>query len=92
MVSWKVQENKRHEALKTFAGMSEKDAANEFGDLKVIGRWHDLVGFTGVAIVESNNPNALAAWLLTWNNTIDIQSVPVFDDNQARSVGRQALS
>ncbi len=92
MVSWKVQDDKRHEALKIFSGMSEAEAASEFGGLKVIGRWHDLIGFTGVAIVETNDPNELKAWLLKWNDTINIQSVPVLDDNEARKLGRKALS
>ena len=91
MVSWKVHEDQRHDALKTFTGMSANDAADAFGGLEVIGRWHDLVGFTGVAIVETNDPNALAAWPLKRNHSIDIQSIPVFDDDKARAVGRQAL-
>ena len=91
MVQWEVQSDRRHEALQIFAGMSEEDAAEEFGDLEVIGRWHDLVGFTGVAIVETGDPNALKSWLLKWNNIVDIQSVPVLDDREARELGRQAL-
>ena len=71
--------------------MSEEEAANEFGNLKVIGRWHDLVGFTGVAIVETDDPNDLNRWLLKWNHMVDIQSVPVLDDKETRKIGRQAL-
>lgn len=91
MVHWSVQKDKRHEALKAFAGMSEQDAADEFGGLQVIGRWHDLVGFTGVAIVETGDPNELKSWLLQWNHICDIQSVPVLDDDEARELGRIAL-
>lgn len=91
MVTWKVHEDKRQEALKAFSNMSDEDAANETGDVKLIGRWHDVVGFTGTAIAETDDPEALAAWLLKWNAIIDIQSVPVLDDEETRKVGRRAL-
>ena len=92
MVNWRVQEDSRHEALKIFAGMSEEEIAKEFGDLTVIGRWHDLIGFTGVAIVETDDPDALTTWLLNWNNTIDIETTPVLDDQEARSLARQTVA
>lgn len=91
MVTWRVQEDRRHEALKIFAGMSDEDAANEFGDLEVIGRWHDLIGFTGVAIVDTQDQDALATWLLKWNDMVDIEAVPVVGDREARELGRKAL-
>ena len=92
MVNWRVHEDKRHEALKIFSGMSDEEVANEFGSLEVIGRWHDLVGFTGVAIVETGDSEALSAWLLKWNGICDIESVPVHDDTEARALGRTALA
>ena len=39
-------------------------------------RWHDLVGFTGVAIVETDDPNALSSWLMQWNAICDIETTP----------------
>ena len=92
MVTWRVHEDQRHEALRVFSGVSDEEAANEFGDLNVIGRWHDLVGFTGVAIVEADNPNSLTQWLIQWNHICDIEATPVMDDNEARAFGRKALA
>jgi hypothetical protein len=92
MVEWRVQDDKRHEALRAFAGMNEEEAASEFGDLKVIGRWHDLIGLTGVAIVETANPESLNAWLIQWNDIVDIQTTPVLDDDEAREFVRKALA
>jgi len=89
MVSWKVHEDKRHEALKIFSAMSDEDDSTDLGGVRLIGRWHDLVGFTGVAIAETDEPKELSAWLLNWNGVIDVASVPVLDDNEAREIGRQ---
>lgn len=91
MVTWRIHEDKRHETLKAFASMSDEDAAGELGSVKLIGRWHDVIGFTGVAIAETDDPNALSAWLLQWNGAIDIESVPVLDDKETRELGRQVL-
>jgi hypothetical protein len=91
MVTWQVHEDRRHEALKAFSAISEKDASKELGGVKLIGRWHDLVGFTGVAIAETDDPKLLSAWLLKWNGLMDIQSVPVLDDKETKRVGRKAL-
>ncbi len=89
LVTWKVHEEKRHEALKTFSAMSDEDDSKDLGDVRLIGRWHDLIGFTGVAIAETDDPKALTEWLLNWNGVIDVQSVPVLDDNEARELGRR---
>ncbi len=89
MVTWKVHEDKRHEALKTFSAMSDDDDSRDLGGVRLIGRWHDIIGFTGVAIAETDDPKALSDWLLNWNGVIDVQSVPVLDDNETRELGRQ---
>ena len=92
MVTWCVHENKRHEALEIFSGMTDDEAAGEFGNLNVIGRWHDLIGFTGVAIVETDNPEELNSWLIKWNNIVDIETTPVVDDTEARDFGRKTMA
>ncbi len=89
MVTWKVHEDKRHDALKTFSAMSDEDDSRDLGGVRLIGRWHDVIGFTGVAIAETDDPKALSDWLLNWNGVIDVQSVPVLDDNETRELGRQ---
>ncbi len=89
MVTWKVHEDKRHEALKAFSIMSDEDDSRDLGGVRLIGRWHDVIGFTGVAIAETDDPQALSAWLLNWNGVIDVQSVPVLDDNETREIGQQ---
>lgn len=89
MVSWRVHETHRHDALKAFSGMTPEDDARDLGDVKLIGRWHDTAGFTGVAIAETDSVVALNSWLLNWNGIMDIEAIPVLDDDEARALGRQ---
>ena len=90
MVSWRVHPEKRHEVFKAFSQMTSADDAKDMGkEVKLIGRWHDLSQFTGVAICEVTDARALAAWLLNWNSALDIQTVSVLDDEEARAVGKK---
>jgi hypothetical protein len=89
LVTWRVHEDNRHEVLKAFAAMSDADEEKDLSGVKLIGRWHDLVGFTGVAIAETDDVHAISKWLLHWNAAIDIDCTPVLDDVEARAIGRE---
>lgn len=92
MITWRAHTDKRHEVLKAFSHMTSADDAKDRGDkIKMIGRWHDLSGFTGVAICETDDAHALAAWVLNWNGALDLETVPVLDDEEARAVGKTKL-
>ncbi len=90
MVSWQVHPDKRHETFQGFSEMSPDD--EDFGGVKLLGRWHDVVSLTGVAICETDDPAGLGRWLLNWNSVIDIEAVPVLDDAEARAVGKAHFS
>jgi hypothetical protein len=92
MVQWRIHEDKRHEALSAFSSMNSADDEPGLSDLNLIGRWHDVIGFTGVAIVETDDPKALSKWLLNWNGMIDIEAIPVFDDEETKVLGRDFQS
>jgi hypothetical protein len=88
LVTWRVHDEHRHDALKAFSAMSAEDTRADLGDsVKLIGRWHDLVSFNGVAICESDDAAAVANWLLNWNSVLDAEVTPVLDDDEARAVG-----
>jgi hypothetical protein len=89
LVQWRVHEDKRHETLKAFAAMSTADEEKDLCGVKLIGRWHDVIGFTGVAIAETDDPMALSRWLLHWNGALDMESTPVLDDEETRAIGRE---
>jgi hypothetical protein len=89
MVSWRIHADKRQAAFSAFSQMSTADDKKDMGNkIKLIGRWHDLSEFTGVAICESDDAQAIASWALNWNNVLDIKTVPVLDDAEARAVGK----
>lgn len=88
LVQWRVHDDKRHEALEAFSAMTESDDEADTGEgVTLIGRWHDLASFTGIAICESDDAAAVHRWLLNWNSVIDVEVSPVLDDAEARAVG-----
>jgi len=89
MVTWRVHDEHRHDTLKAFSEMSAEDERADIGDsVTLIGRWHDVVGFTGVLICESDDAGAVANWLLNWNAVLDAEVTPVLDDDETRALGR----
>jgi hypothetical protein len=93
LVSWQIHEDKRHDALQAFSQMTAEDDAMDMGkNIKLIGRWHDLVSFTGIAVCETDDPTAVHQWLLNWNSVLDAEVSPVLDDEETRAVGRSRLA
>lgn len=93
MVQWRVHPEKRHEVLKGFSMMSASDEQNDLGEsIKLIGRWHNVSKFEGVAIVECDDPHALANWALNWNSVLDLETSVVLDDEETRELGRKRFS
>jgi hypothetical protein len=93
LVTWRVHDDKRHEVLKAFSSMTaEDDQADAGANMKIIGRWHDLVSFTGAAVCETDDAAAVHEWILNWNGVIDCDVIPVLDDEECRAVGRAKFS
>ena len=89
MLTWRIHPDKRQAAFSAFSQMTAEDDKKDMGSkIKLIGRWHDLSEFTGVAICESDDASAIASWALNWNNVLDVKTVAVLDDEEARAVGR----
>ena len=93
MLKWRVHPDKRHDVLKGFSQMDEAADKADMGDkIKLIGRWHDVAKFEGVAIYESNDAMAISSWALNWNNVLDAEVSVVLDDNEVREVGKKKFS
>jgi hypothetical protein len=89
MISWQLHEGKLHDTLSLFSAMSAEQEQAMMGDqLRLIGRWHDLVRGTGVAIYETENAAALSTYALQWNEHMDLDIAVVTDDDEARAIGK----
>lgn len=90
MLKWRVHEDKRHDVLKGFSQMDAAADNADMGDeIKLIGRWHDVAKFEGVAIYESDDAMAISSWALNWNNVLDAEVSVVLDDSEVREVGKK---
>ena len=93
MVTWRVHPDKRQAVFNAFSQMTSEDDKKDMGsNIKLIGRWHDLSQFSGVAICESDDAQAVASWALNWNSALDLQTSLVFNDEEARTIGRNKMA
>ena len=89
MITWKLHPATRHEVLAKFTGMSPDEEKALMGDdLKLIGRWHDMVAGKGVAVYETTSAAAVSAYAQAWNPYMDLELSVVLDDEETRAVGR----
>ena len=89
MITWKFHPGKLHETLARFAQMSSEQVQALMGnDVKLVGRWPNLVGGCGVCIVESHNPEAVSSYCLNWNSAMDLNTAIVLDDAETRALGK----
>jgi hypothetical protein len=93
MVTWRVHPDKRQATFDAFSRMTAEDDKKDMGSkIKLIGRWHDIAEFTGVAICESDDAQAMASWVLNWNSVLDVKTVVVLNDEEARAVGKAKIA
>ena len=92
MIAYVMHPEKRHDAYKTFAQMTDADDAADRGGVKQIGRWHDVAAAKGVVIAESDDLGAVHSWALNWNNVLDVEITPVVDDAEARATIKKKFS
>jgi hypothetical protein len=91
MVAWKIAHDEWIAVAKTFSSMSGKDRVDAGEGVKIVGRWHDLVSRTGVAIFEANDLAAVQRYALRWNPYMDLTIAPVVEDEEAASVLRESV-
>lgn len=87
--TWRCQTGKIGDTYKAFMDMAPGDAVADGGPkIKLLGRWHDMATGSGVAVWESDDPQAMALYSLNWNDALDIDVVPVVDDATARAISK----
>ena len=90
-VLWSISEDKWLPVMKKWVSMSSQERGNAGESVKIIGRWHDVVGRTGVLILESDDLAAVQRYLGIWNPHMTINITPVIDDEEAAAIGRHII-
>ena len=60
--------------------------------VKLIGRWHNSAEYTGVAIFQAKDIKDLFIYLGRWSSVMDLNVVPVVEDEESARVGRAVLN
>jgi hypothetical protein len=90
MIHWEIHPEKRHDVFAAWADMDLADYQTQQGpSVQVLGRWHDLVNFRGVAICETDDAEAFSRWLLDWNAVVDFEVSVVHTDEEAHAIAKQ---
>lgn len=92
MVSWECHPDKRLDIMKTWVGLGRKGRADTGRGVRLIGRWHSSADYTGVAIFEAKDIRDLYRYLGKWNLVMDLNVVPVLDDEESARLGRAVIS
>ena len=91
MILWQIHQDFREEVFSGFAAMELADYQSQQGPaVKILGRWHDVINGTGVAICGTDDLDALAQWLIPYQAVCDFEIVPVLDDEEAHATARKA--
>lgn len=89
LITWQLHEGKLHDILGAFAEMTAAEEKTIMGDMKLIGRWHDVVRGSGAAVYETNDAEAVSAYALQWNEHMDLDISIVLNDDEAKALGKK---
>ncbi len=81
MVSWTLPPSTYRAAVGRFLQAGGMPPAG----VTMVGRWHGMSG-SGVAIVDTNDPKALYAWVAEWMEFLPLRTTPVLEDADAGAV------
>jgi Protein of unknown function (DUF3303) len=92
-VNWSIQQDKWLPVMKRWSSMSPQERSNNIpAGAKLLGRWHDMTGRTGVVIIDSDDLAAVHRWLGQWNPYLDVDLTPVVDDEESAAIARQIVA
>ena len=74
--------------------MTDEQIASEIPTgVKLVGRWHDIPNGSGVAIIETDDQDALLSWMMGWSALVTFPVVkPVSDDAAARALVKRMMA
>ena len=76
LVRWEINQTVRKAAIERFLKTGGAPPAG----VKMLGRWHTVDGEYGIAIAESDDPQAMAKWSLAWNDLLPMDVRPALND------------
>ena len=92
MITYSYRETNFLPVLRAWGSMSPQERADVGEGVKLIGRWHDVVGRSVINIVEANDSAAVAPFFGRWNSNGDCVITPVLDDEEAAAAARQIVA
>ena len=91
LITWQLHEGKLHDILGAFAEMTAEEETSLMGNMKLIGRWHDVVRGSGAAVYETDRAEDVSAYALQWNEHMDLDISIVLDDAETKALGKKLL-
>ena len=79
MITFHLDGTARNEAIKRF--VSTGGAPPPEG-LTELGRWHSVATDGGYSVVETDDPKAIADWILQWSDLLSYDVDPVIMDEE----------
>jgi hypothetical protein len=92
MVNWSIDQDQWLPILTKWSTMTPQQRADVGKGVKMIGRWHDLAGRQGVAILEATDLAALGRYLGQWNAFMDMDVAPVLDDEESAALAKSIVA
>ena len=91
-VEWSMGCEGYLDILNVFSSMTPEQRADVGDDVTMIGRWHDTNSRSGVAIMETTDLAALNRYLNRWNPFMEVEVVPVLDDEETAALAKDVLA
>ena len=92
MVSWAIDQDKWLPVLEIWSSMTPEQQMDAGEGVKILGRWHEMTGRTGVAIIEATDAGAVHRYLGQWNPHMDMDVSPVLDDAECTKAAKAILA
>lgn len=92
LVTWSIDQDMFLPVLKKWAAMTPAERADAGAGVKIVGRWHAMGARTGAAVLETNDVAAMYRYLGQWNPVMDLDVVPVVDDDESGELAKSTVA
>ena len=90
-VQLSIDQEKWLPVLEIWSSMPAEQRTDAGEGVKILGRWHEMAGRTGVAIMEATDAAAIHRYLGQWNPHMDMDVSPVLDDEESVKAAKEIL-